>query len=922
MPNNLTGNYEAIVQVSVRQINGLLATLHQRGGNPAASPKFLHSESFRVGDAPAAMHPGVEVFKNWLVSEQKSYQLVPAAAGKWTADFDKAPPGMVRWLADAVGNWNDAMLEDVPADSVRGRVQVQISAPTISFEPGTSQIWASLFIRARYFPDPGSQHLPSKVHGEVRVRYQVLVKDDGPGKKELDVPVPPQDSDIQFLDLSPMSPAERTTITKQVRKALRKTFKPMSVPLPDDFKFVEFKSVGTSADQALALPVQLSPGNPPVGGLSSFTENLLADNDFAIAVGRDHVVSRFQTTLNQLLQFTTSFEVPIDGWWDPTYHFSVSSANLQFKVGSIDLVVAGKATTRAWGFSNYDNIVITQPLTIGFSGQDVVLLAPDSALDISGLPDDDDAKAQARNRIIAERNSRLPNAQLELNAALNNARSILNTGLMRFDPATSANYASIQITPDGIIVRGTIDTPANARNPPVVSIRPTTSFESVLPSFTALESWIPGGRITNYSWSLFELVTIELDPPSSIVGVPSKLKITIPWEGKSQTFPDDPHGFIFEHPEKITALSSACLRIDGSQTSPDGYVTNDVSGYGRTGACRPAKTQPLNGLPPGIEDLLGPIYLPPDVWSPDAVLAESIYGHVSVSAADASDVGINHLVYFADWSAEQPLEALGRGLRHISGRGHSHAVFVVLPVGSLSVSRRDVEARLGLRGLRTMSRQREPVETPEREAPVPFRVTEDYGGAWTRTFDVRNAPATFLVNARGEYVWSEQGELHPERLAAAMDEHAVRSPAPQHRLMTLAVELGETVPDVSFADVEGRSIALRRLRGRSVLLSFWRSGLQPCVSELRRLQDLNDRGSERPFIVALCADLQPDAIAEVRQQHQLTFSLVHDTYRGIGRLFGVTCWPTTVSINRDGIVDHIQFGMAPPKVRRVAASAT
>lgn len=35
MANNLTGDYEAVLQVSVRQINGLLATLRQKGARPS-----------------------------------------------------------------------------------------------------------------------------------------------------------------------------------------------------------------------------------------------------------------------------------------------------------------------------------------------------------------------------------------------------------------------------------------------------------------------------------------------------------------------------------------------------------------------------------------------------------------------------------------------------------------------------------------------------------------------------------------------------------------------------------------------------------------------------------------------------------------------------------------------------------------------
>ena len=41
MANNLTGDFEAVVQVSIRQISGMLATLHQAGANRDAALKLL-----------------------------------------------------------------------------------------------------------------------------------------------------------------------------------------------------------------------------------------------------------------------------------------------------------------------------------------------------------------------------------------------------------------------------------------------------------------------------------------------------------------------------------------------------------------------------------------------------------------------------------------------------------------------------------------------------------------------------------------------------------------------------------------------------------------------------------------------------------------------------------------------------------------
>jgi hypothetical protein len=52
MSNGLTGNYDVVVEVNVAAVNRLLASVHQKGADPEASPKFLHSLLARVGDIP------------------------------------------------------------------------------------------------------------------------------------------------------------------------------------------------------------------------------------------------------------------------------------------------------------------------------------------------------------------------------------------------------------------------------------------------------------------------------------------------------------------------------------------------------------------------------------------------------------------------------------------------------------------------------------------------------------------------------------------------------------------------------------------------------------------------------------------------------------------------------------------------------
>ncbi len=66
MANNLTGDYEAVLQISVRQVNGILATMHQNRIDRDASPSLPHNGSIRVGDL--LLSAGLEAvrFSEWV----------------------------------------------------------------------------------------------------------------------------------------------------------------------------------------------------------------------------------------------------------------------------------------------------------------------------------------------------------------------------------------------------------------------------------------------------------------------------------------------------------------------------------------------------------------------------------------------------------------------------------------------------------------------------------------------------------------------------------------------------------------------------------------------------------------------------------------------------------------------------------------
>jgi peroxiredoxin len=892
MANNLTGAYEAVVQVAVRQINGLLASLHQNGADDNAPLKLLHSAAVRVGDP----HPGpgdvvVGDFGDWI----RTYQMArgPVGLGDLRTHLtDTAPPGVARMMSDFFSKVGQVVVKETPP----GTVKVQLASATLSLPGGsTSEITAHVNIRAHYYPDAGTDPMPEPVHGEVQATFEVrqvrirLV--DSGSITQLVIQPSSQDSKIQFVTApgTGLSAVEVGWISTQVRKAVRESFTMLPVDLPSDFAFSEFKGLGSGPGQAVALPIQLSGAAQPAGGIQSVNNLFIGPAGFAFAVSKEYVLSVAHPAIDTLLQMQQNFSRKILGM-TITYHFSVTGVEVQFNDGSIDFIITGKATTPHVWLPDFNNIVITQRLTAVMFLDTLFFPAPDDQLTIQGVPDDGSVTLSA----IAARTQVLPPAQAALNQELLKAKTRINNSLSSFDPSASASFragssedpgasssGAIAITPDGIIVRGDIG--GAPRAAPVVSIAETDQGHS----FTALESWIPGGRIDRLTWSW-----VEFSNPSIFSGVL-----------KSVT---DEHRFILPKPGGISQLSSMCLRIEGVQTLADGQV---VSAAGGT-TCQVPGFGGVLEMPSWWEPVTVPI------WQPDspagAVLKDVVAGHIAVQADTPQKDGLTHnsLVHFADWRADKPLASLGQALAQTRRKGFSLVAFVVLPATAFDSHRRDVEAKLDLM----------------REGfPAQLLLTADHEGGWTRTFAVSKTPSTYLINAKREFVWKHEGAVDPKVLAAALDEHLVPAPAPRSHPLRLAVSPGDRAPDVLFKDERGQSFAVHRFRGREVLLNFWQSWSEPCIKELLRLQQMQKgAGARAPFIVAFHGGKDGKILEEIRKQHGLSFSLVQDTDHVIARRYGVRCWPTTVSVNAAGLVGHIQFGVphehAPASGRKEAGS--
>jgi peroxiredoxin len=855
MANNLTGDYQAVLQVSVRQLDGILGTMHQRRIDTKASPTFPHSHSFHVGDLPSAIAIEAPRYRDWVVDRLKA---LPLEAGAPIAERRRlvsgaAPPGLAVMFDEAWKDLDLSVIEPAPGGGVRGWVHVQLGSPRVSFPAGTtSAVMLHVWIRAVFEPDLGSASLPAPIHGQVRVLYTVGPITLPDGRLVLRVRASSDDNQIQFESAATLSAAQVQQIAAQVRVALRTEFVPADVELDPDFAFVEFKGIGGGPTAAVALPLQLAGGPAPAGGLAGVNTHFLGASEFAIAVSKEYV----QTFVDSA---AATMKEGLVGQGFLGYEPSVGPVVITWKTGALEISVKVdlKSSTLlpdAW-------VSLTQSLSVVFQlvPQTVSLVAlGDPQLDGSWfLP-----LWPVRDRVRQARDGALPAASAAVSTALKGGLDKLTRGLHEFDPSGSVRLTSVDVTPDGLVVRGAIGT--GGRLAPVVHSVPIQNGQA----FSAFQSWIPGGRIERFEWTWVEgeVWTSDIE---------------------SDSRNDE---YVCPRPAGLGEANRVCLRIHGSVTESSGHVTeNVVAGE----ICTPSWYPPILTVPPWWIEAIVPIWLPR--W-PELVLNEQIAGHINVLGETRPEGSLtpNTLVHFAGRALDRPLDELGRALGRMRRQGMSLLLVLVLPRGSFDLTGRELEARLGSLGERFAGR---------------LVLTEDVTGGWQKTFAAPEGESTHLVDARGAFAWRQEGRIDGERLARALDEHGLDAPRARHVPVRLSIQPGEVPPETRLVDDRGTVSALRRMRGRRVLLAFWQSWSAPSLRELERLQALH--GQDRALLIfGINGGEDRTVLDEVRRRHGLTLPLVPDPDRALAGRYGVRCWPTTVSINQEGFVDHIQIGLA------------
>lgn len=124
-----------------------------------------------------------------------------------------------------------------------------------------------------------------------------------------------------------------------------------------------------------------------------------------------------------------------------------------------------------------------------------------------------------------------------------------------------------------------------------------------------------------------------------------------------------------------------------------------------------------------------------------------------------------------------------------------------------------------------------------------------------------------------------------------------------------APEVGKFAPDFTLRDTTGTLVHLLDLRGKAVVLDFWYVDCEGCRVEMPALQHIYQQDAPVGLVV-LGIDIadSPQHAAQFAQSIGASYPLIFDHNLGVVNEYRITGTPTSVFIDRAGVIRAIFAG--------------
>lgn len=123
-------------------------------------------------------------------------------------------------------------------------------------------------------------------------------------------------------------------------------------------------------------------------------------------------------------------------------------------------------------------------------------------------------------------------------------------------------------------------------------------------------------------------------------------------------------------------------------------------------------------------------------------------------------------------------------------------------------------------------------------------------------------------------------------------------------------KVGYIAPDFQLKNLKGEWVDLNAFRGKIILINFWATWCGPCRAEMPSMEEMYNGFNRKDFEI-LAVSTDEDGLRSVvpfLQEYRFSFPVLIDDTLRINDLYGVSSIPTSVIVDRNGMITNRFFG--------------
>lgn len=127
-----------------------------------------------------------------------------------------------------------------------------------------------------------------------------------------------------------------------------------------------------------------------------------------------------------------------------------------------------------------------------------------------------------------------------------------------------------------------------------------------------------------------------------------------------------------------------------------------------------------------------------------------------------------------------------------------------------------------------------------------------------------------------------------------------------------SLKVGKAPPDFALKSSAGNNLRLSEFTNQVVLINFWATWCGPCRKELPLLNALHERYTRAGFtVIGINIDQDIDKARAMTNTLGIKFPILFDPDNAVSKSWGLSAMPTTVIIDRRGVIRRVFLGYQP-----------